>query len=182
MKTLVKWTVTDYHSLIETGILGNRQVELLQGELVEMPPEGPIHSYITEGSVHYLRSLLQGLAVVREAHPITLSDSEPQPDIAIVQPPRQRYRQRHPYPQDIFWLIEISQSTLEYDLNDKKKTYALAGIPEYWVVNVRAHHIHIFRHPQSDDYLESLVISQGTIVSQAFSTIEVSIDRFWADI
>jgi len=108
MKTLVKWTVADYHRLIETGIFSNRRVELLQGEVVEMPPEEPIHSYVTEGGVHYLRSLLQGLAVVREAHPITLADSEPQPDVAIVQPPRQRYLQHHPYPQDIFWLILIN--------------------------------------------------------------------------
>ncbi|MEQ8756461.1 MAG: Uma2 family endonuclease [Coleofasciculus sp. G1-WW12-02] len=182
MTTLVKWTVADYHRLIETGILSNRRVELLQGELVEMPPEGPIHSYVTEGGVHYLRSLLQGLAVVREAHPITLADSEPQPDVAIVQPPRQRYLQHHPYPQDIFWLIEISQSTLDYDLNDKRKTYALADIPEYWVVNLKAHQVHVFRQPQQGEYLETFVITQGTIFPLAFPTIEVSINRFFTDI
>jgi len=182
MKTLVKWTVSDYHRLIETGILSNRQVELLQGELVEMPPEGPIHSYVTEGGVHYLRSLFQGLAVVREAHPITLADSEPQPDVAIVQPPRQRYLQHHPYPQDFFLLIEISKSTLDYDLNDKRKTYALAGIPEYWVVNLKANQIHVFRHPQEADYVETLIITQGTIFPFAFPTIEVSINRFFTDV
>jgi len=182
MKTLVKWTVTDYHRLIETGILNHRRVELLQGEVVEMPPEGPIHSYVTEGGVHYLRSLLQELALVREAHPITFANSEPQPDVAIVQPPRQRYLQHHPYPQDIFWLIEISQSTLDYDLNDKRKTYALAGIPDYWVVNLKANQIHVFRQPHDADYLKSLVINQGIISPQAFPTIEVSINQFFADL
>lgn len=182
MTTLVKWTVADYHRLIETGILNHRRVELLQGEVVEMPPEEPIHSYATEGGVHYLRSLLRGLAVVREAHPITLADSEPQPDVAIVQPSRQRYLQHHPYPQDIFLLIEISQSTLDYDLNEKKTTYALADIPEYWVVNLKANQIHVFRHPQQGEYLETFVITQGTIFPLAFPTIEVSINQFFADV
>lgn len=182
MKTLVKWTVADYHRLIETGILNHRRVELLQGEVVEMPPEEPIHSYATEGGVHYLRSLLRGLAVVREAHPITLADSEPQPDVAIVQLPRQRYLQHHPYSQDIFWLIEISQSTLDYALNDKRKTYALADIPEYWVVNLKANQIHVFRHPQQGEYLETFVINQGTIFSLTFPTIEVLTNRFYIDI
>ncbi|NEP76803.1 MAG: hypothetical protein F6K39_00545 [Okeania sp. SIO3B3] len=83
MKTLLKWTVQEYHHLINTGIFVNRHVELLHGEIVEMSPESPIHTQITETSVEYLRSLLKELAYVREAHPITLSNSEPQPDIAI---------------------------------------------------------------------------------------------------
>jgi Uma2 family endonuclease len=182
MKTLAKWTVEDYHRLIDTGILDQRPVELLQGEIVEMAPEGPIHSYITEGVAQYLRWALQGLALVREAHPITLSDSEPEPDLAIVQPPRQRYSQRHPYPQDIFWLIEVSQSTLNYDFNDKKKTYAQAEIQEYWVVDFRARQVQVFRHPQGEDYSEKFVVSQENLAPLAIPNIEMSVERFWADI
>ncbi len=114
MKTLLKWTVTEYHHLINTGILVDRQTELLHGEIVEMSPESPIHTQITETTVEYLRFLLKGLAYIREAHPITLSNSEPQPDIAIVYPPRNNYRQRHPYPEDILWLIEVANTTLTY--------------------------------------------------------------------
>lgn len=179
MKTIAKWDIEDYHRLIETGILGDRHLELLQGEIWEMSPEGPLHTYVTEGLGNYLRSLLENRAVVREAHPITLSDSEPQPDLAIVQPPRQRYRERHPYPEDIFWLVETSQSTVDYDLNDKKKIYARAKIGEYWVVDVNQNRIHIFREPQGEDYQVKSIVVRGTITPQAFSNLRVSVDRFW---
>lgn len=120
MVTLLKWTVPDYHHLIEQGLLDGKKVELLDGDLVTMAPEGPLHSYTTTTVADYLRQNLHGLALVREAHPITLSQSEPEPDIAIVLAPQERYKERHPQADDIFWLIEIANSTQAYDLNDKK--------------------------------------------------------------
>jgi Uma2 family endonuclease len=179
MKTLAQWTVTDYHRLVETGVFRDRQVELLAGEIIEMAPEGPTHAYLTEGMVAYLRRLLREVAFVREAHPITLSDSEPEPDIAIVQLPRQQYRKRHPYPEDIFWLVEISQSTLDYDLNEKKQAYARAGIPEYWVVEVASKQVHRFLNPFEEDYQSQFLIEKGKITPQAFPKIEVNIDQLW---
>jgi Uma2 family endonuclease len=121
MVTLLKWTVQDYHHLIEQGLLDGKKVELLDGNLVTMPPEGPLHSYTTNTVADYLRQNLHGLALVREAHPITLSQSEPEPDIAIVLPPQGRYKEKHPQADDIFWLMEIASSTQAYDLNDKKQ-------------------------------------------------------------
>ena len=138
MKTLASWSVEDYHRMIEAGILGDRRVELLEGEIVEISPEGPTHAFYGEEIADYLRSCLGEKALVREARPITLSDSEPEPDIAVIKPPRIRYRDRHPGPNDIFLLIEIFQSTQAYDLGDKQKTYAAAGIQEYWVVDLKA--------------------------------------------
>lgn len=181
MKTLVKWTVEDYHRLIETGLLGSRNIELLQGELIEMPPEGPFHSYITEGIADYFRGTLQGKALVREAHPITLSNSEPQPDLAIVQLPRNLYRQRHPYPEDIFWLIEISQSTLAYDLAEKKQTYAQAGIPEYWVLDIKKQQVYVFRNPNENDYTLKFVVTEGSLSSLAFPELEISVNLLLGD-
>lgn len=180
MKTLAKWTVADYHRLIEMGIFRDRSVELLAGDIVKMAPEGAIHAFVTEGGSQYLRSLFSGMAVVREAHPITLSDSEPQPDIAIVKPPRSRYRDRHPYPEDVFWLIEISQSTLDYDLKEKKISYAQGKIPEYWVVDVQDRQIHVFRQPEGNDYQVKLMVNEGTITPLAFPEIKVLWQGFWA--
>ncbi|MGL5032870.1 MAG: Uma2 family endonuclease, partial [Microcystaceae cyanobacterium] len=87
MKTLAKWTLQDYHSMIETGILNNRRVELLGGEIVEMNPESPIHYSTARGGAKYLEKLLLNQAEVRFNGPITLLDSEPEPDIAIVRLP-----------------------------------------------------------------------------------------------
>ncbi|NEP05220.1 MAG: Uma2 family endonuclease [Okeania sp. SIO2G4] len=181
MKTLFKWTIKEYHHLINTGIFVNRRVELLHGEIVEMSPESPIHTQITETSVEYLRSLLKDLAYVREAHPITLSNSEPQPDIAIAHPPRNNYYQRHPYPEDIFLLIEIANTTLGYDLGEKKQAYAKAKILEYWVVDVENRQIYVFRHPQADNYGSEIIFRQGKINPLAFPDISVSVSSFFAE-
>ena len=137
MYTIAKWTVKDYHKMIESGILSDRNVELILGGIVEMSPEGPLHHFINLRVADYLRSLLGQQAVVSEAHPITLADSEPEPDIAIVRSPNTLYINHHPYPEDIYWLIEISDSTLTKDLGIKKKAYARASIAEYLVINIQ---------------------------------------------
>lgn len=84
--TTAKWTLKEYHSMIDAGILSGRKVELLRGEIVEMAPEGEPHAYSSDEAGEYLASLLGERATIREAKPITLrDDSEPEPDIAIVQ-------------------------------------------------------------------------------------------------
>lgn len=180
MKTLAKWTVQDYHRLIDSGFLDQRRVELIAGEIIEMPLEGPLHAFVTEGFAKYLQTLLQELALVREAHPITLTDSEPEPDLAICKLPRQQYKTRHPQASEIFWLIEISQSTLDYDLSEKKQVYAKAGIQEYWVVDVNKLQVYVFRQPFGHDYQASSVISKGYITPFAFPNIQVSVEKFWS--
>ena len=101
-----KWTLEDYHRMIESGVLDNKQVELLRGEIVEMAPEGEPHAYSISESGEYLMTLLGGLAKVRYGHPITLPDnSEPEPDIAVVQRLGRAYLTHHPYPENIFWII-----------------------------------------------------------------------------
>jgi Uma2 family endonuclease len=185
MKTLAKWTVDDYHRMIEAGILENRRVELLEGEILEMTPEGPLHKYYEEKLADYLRSCLLNQALVREAAPIILKNSqqensEPEPDISIVKLPRENYRDRHPGVDDIFWVIEVSDSTLTKDLDIKRKTYAAAGIQEYWIIDVKNRQLIIFHSPQDGDYLFRQDISQGNIQPLAFHNINVSVDRLFA--
>jgi Uma2 family endonuclease len=176
MKTL-KWTIQDYHRLIATGILCDRHVEFLEGDIVQVSPEGPLHAFITTSIAEYFRSLLQGIAHIREAHPITLSNSEPQTDIAIVRLPASLYRDRHPLPADIFWLIEVSQSTLNYDLEDKKRVYARDGIQEYWIIQLDESQIRVFRSPNNGDYSTAEIISSGAIAPSAFPNIKIELER-----
>ena len=152
MVTLLKWTVRDYHQLIDRGLLAGKNVELLDGNIVTMPPEGPLHSYSTSTSADYLRQKLKGLALIQEAHPITLSQSEPEPDIAIVVPPQKCYKERHPQADDIFWLMEIANSTQTYDIKEKKQIYAQESISKYWVADIVNRQLFIFREPQNGDY------------------------------
>jgi len=81
-----KWTLDQYHQMIDAGILAGHHVELLNGEIVEMPPEGELHAHLSSEAADYIRELLRGKVKVREIKPITLpNNSEPEPDIAIVQ-------------------------------------------------------------------------------------------------
>ncbi len=179
MTTLVKWSVTDYHRMIAAGILCDRRVELLAGDIIQMSPEGPLHASRIRKIANYLRSLLNGLALVSEAHPITLEQSEPEPDIAIVRLPESRYDERHPGSEDIFWLIEVADTTLVVDLNKKKQVYAVSAINEYWVMNVKANTLTVFRQPMGDDYSLKFQMSQGELIPLAFPEITVSVDRLF---
>ena len=177
MKTLAKWSVEDYHRMIEAGILRDRWVELLVGEIVEMSPETPLHYNTAKRGANYLAALLTGKADIRFNGPITLADSEPEPDIAIVRLPDSAYNDRHPAPQDIFWIVEVANTSLKKDLELKAAIYAAAAIQEYWILDLSARRIIVFRHPQAGQYTEEQSLASGTITPLAFSDISVSVNR-----
>ncbi len=179
--TIAKWTIDQYHELVATGILDDRRVELLAGDIIEMPPEGMPHAFYCDRTVGYLRELFKTRAKVREAHPITLpNDSEPEPDVAIVRPPDTQYLAHHPYPEDIFWLIEYADSTLAKDLNTKQQIYAQAGIGEYWVVNLTASELIVFRGAGHDGYETETKLNSGSIAPLSFPDIEVEVRRLFS--
>jgi Uma2 family endonuclease len=179
MDTLAKaqWSVEAYHQMIEAGSLGDRSVELIGGEIVTMSPEGPIHRFINHRASQYLRLLLGEHAEVIEAHPITLADSEPEPDIAVVRSPDTLYVNRHPSPEDIYWLIEIADTTLAKDLGIKKQVYARAGISEYWIVDIPSQTLKIFQNPESDSYQLEREYTEGVISPLAFPALKISVLR-----
>ncbi|VXD25534.1 Uma2 family endonuclease [Planktothrix paucivesiculata] len=177
MKTLAKWSVEDYHQMIDAGILCDRKVEVLAGEIVEMSPESPIHYNKTKRGVEYLATLLTGKADIRFNGPISLSDSELEPDIAIVQPPESRYDHHHPYAEDIFWIIEVAKSSLKKDLELKLSISAQAEIQEYWVLDLSQKQLIIFRNPENNTYLSQKIIDQGNIIPLAFPDMEISVER-----
>lgn len=177
--TTVKWTIKDYHQIIATGILAERQVELINGEIVEMSPEGEYHAYSSDEAGEYLIYLLGEKAKVRQSKPITIpeTNSEPEPDIAIVQRLGKDYREHHPYPENIFWVIEYSHSSLTKDLEVKTKIYASAGIPEYWIINLQTMELIIFRVPTYKGYQHQEIVNNGEIRSLAFPDIAISVKR-----
>lgn len=177
MRTLAKWSVNEYHELIKKGLLDHKKVELLNGELIEMAPESPIHSYIMQHGNHYLHNILSTRAIIREGHPITLTNSEPEPDLAIIKLPESKYRTRHPNANDILWLIEVSNSTLAYDLGDKKDVYQQEGIQEYWVIDVQNQRLHIFKDLVDGQYSSSNIYVDGIVTADAFSDVEISVAK-----
>lgn len=179
--TLAKWTLEDYHRMVASGMLDDRPVELLRGEIVEMSPERMTHAYLMTEAGEYLSRLLEGQAVVRPAHPITLPgyDSEPEPDIAVARPLGREYLDHHPYPGDIFWLIEFSDSSLAKDLDEKRRLYAQAQVPEYWVVDLQQSQLVVFRNPDGTDYRYRRIMTAagGELTPLAFPELRCSVRR-----
>ena len=175
--SLAKWSIDDYHQMIQTGILDDRRVELFNGEIVEMSPEGEPHAYYRTEAKDYLKSLLGDRIKIRDAAPITLPNtaSELEPDIAIVQPLGREYLQHHPYPENIFWVIEFSDSSLAKDLNPKAKVYAEAGLAEYWVINLRSMELIVMREPVEGKYRDRITLTSGTISPLAFPDVLISV-------
>lgn len=165
--------------MIAAGILAGRHVELLDGEIVEMAPEGESHAYSSDEAGEYLIYLLGDRAKVRQGKPITLAqnNSEPEPDIAVVHRLGRDYREHHPYPENIFWLIEYSNSSLNKDLEVKTKIYVAAGIPEYWVINLQTRQLIVLQSPTDKGYQSKDTLTQGDINPLAFPDLDVSIER-----
>ncbi|MDJ0689541.1 MAG: Uma2 family endonuclease [Xenococcaceae cyanobacterium MO_188.B32] len=177
MKTVFKWSLLDWHRLVNSGVLADKSVELLEGEIIEMSPEGVEHSYTNHTVVEYLRELLTASVVVRQALPVTLNNSEPQPDIAVVRLPSTKYATHHPYAEDIYWLVEISKTTLSKDLNEKQKIYSQNGIGEYWVIDLSEKKVWVFTQPQENGYATSVELTTGIINPVAFPNVAIAVER-----
>ncbi|NEO86397.1 MAG: Uma2 family endonuclease [Spirulina sp. SIO3F2] len=170
------WTIERYHQAIDAGLFVDESLELLRGELIVMPPEREPHAYANIEIGDVLRGLLGQRAKVREAHPITLpNNSEPIPDLAIVQPLGKVYRSRHPGPEDVYWLIEIANTSLSQDLTLKAEIYAEAGIEEYWVVDFNTPELVVMHQPQGREYTSIGRYRSGAISPLVFPELQISV-------
>jgi Uma2 family endonuclease len=134
--------------MIRTGILTDDDpVELLEGWLVPKMPRNPSHR-VTTG---LLRKVLEGKTppgwYVDTQEPITLADSEPEPDVVVVRGETRKYLDRHPGPPDLGLVIEVADTTLQRDRTSKLRLYALASIGVYWIVNLTERRIEVYTQP-----------------------------------
>ena len=173
-------TVDDYHRMAEAGILGeDDRVELLNGQIVQMTPIGPDHAGDVGALTALLSQVVGSRAIVWVQNPVVLdSDSEPQPDVVLLRPRPDFYRRSHPRPADIFLLIEVSDSSVDYDRDIKIPLYARAGIPEVWLVDINAERIEIYRDPVGDGYRTTWLAARGDTVSPLLPEgIAISVDE-----
>ena len=175
--TTYKWSLEEWHELVNSGLLEGKPVEFLEGEIIEVSPEGIEHSYTNRSIVKYLRRLLDRQAEIIQGQPITLDNSEPEPDVAVVRLPETIYRQHHPYPEDIYWLIEISNRSLKQDLEPKIVTYARNGIPEYWVIDLVSKKLIVHTQVQENKYSQVNEYQTGTVSPMAFPEIAIALDQ-----
>lgn len=175
-----RWTIDEYHQIIALGIITpDTPIELINGQIIEMVPQQPLHAATTDEGGEYLKALFSGKAKVRVQLPVTwLPDSEPEPDFAIVKIDANRYRHRHPDPNDIYLLIEVADSTLQKDRQYKSKLYAQAGIPEYWVINLKQNQVIVYRQLQDSTYqTETILEASDKVQLLAFPDVIVDLKQ-----
>jgi Uma2 family endonuclease len=140
--------------MIEVGIFTeDDRVELINGEIITMSPIGPLHSGKVIRISNVIMAKLLGKAIVSVQNPSTISNfSELEPDITILKISDDFYESNHPTPTDIFHIIEVANSSLEYDQNVKLPLYAKAGIPSYLIVDVNKKIIEVYSNPEDEMY------------------------------
>jgi Uma2 family endonuclease len=142
-----RWTRAEYDRMVEVGLLGeDDRVELIDGEILTMTPQDSLHSTAITLAHDALRVAFAGIGHVRGQCPIALDDmSEPEPDLAVVAGAVRDYT--HEHPAAALLLVEVALTTLSYARRRKASLYARAGIPEYWVINLRERCLEVYRSP-----------------------------------
>jgi len=158
-------TVDDYYRMAEAGVLSpDDRTELIEGEIIDMPPIGSVHAEVVRLLTRHLSRAVGESGVVSAQLPVRLSlRSEPQPDIALLKPKPTGYRYAHPSANDVLLLIEVSDTTLRYDLGRKARLYANHAVEEYWVVDLAANRVWRHRKPSRTRYIERTEISRGEL-------------------
>ena len=167
----------EYERLVELGLFDDERVELLQGAIVEMSPQGSAHAFVSAAFFKVFAPLLLAERVELRSHsPLALSgDSAPEPDVALV-PPGSR---PDAHPTTAFLVVEVADSSLRKDRGVKASLYAAAAIPEYWLVNLRDSVVEVHTEPHGDRYLRVTPYRTGdTIRVVALADVVVDVADF----
>ncbi len=157
------WTAEEFYEAAAAGEFDDPgRLELIQGRIIEKMPTGPLHTTVSYDIAERLRAAAGLDFLVREERVIHLAfDGEPTPDIALVRGKSSDYRKNHPTPGNVALLVEVSVSSVEYDLGEKALMYAKAGIGDYWVVIPEAQEVVVHRQPSPQGY-QSVTRLAGT--------------------
>ena len=150
------WTTEEFYRAAELGEFQDPdRLEIIHGRIIEIMPAGPLHATLSFDVAEQLRDALRSRFLIREERPIHLAfDSEPIPDIALVRGKSSDYRQEHPTPQEVALIVEVANTSSDYDLGGKSVLYAQAGIMDYWVVLVNELVVIRHREPSPEGYRE----------------------------
>lgn len=176
------WSISDYHQMIEAGILTtNDPVELLEGRIIRMSPQRPFHASCVQRSNNYFYEVLRDKAYIRVQLPVTLGhDSEPEPDIAVVRLDADEYAYRHPDAKDIYLLIEVADTTLGNDRKQKSCIYAKNSVLEYWILDLPKRRVLVFRRPENEVYQEEFILTSEEIIAPlAFPDIKIALESLF---
>ncbi len=175
-----RFTVHDYYAMAEAGILheGDR-VELIEGEIIEMSPINAPHAGQVNRLNRLFSSRLGERVLLGVQNPVRLSEySEPQPDVAWLRPRDDFFTHSHPTAEEVLLLVEVSDSTVDYDREVKAPLYARSGMSEMWLVNLPAGQLEVYRDPGPQGYKTRLVLKSGeTVAPLAFPDVTFRVDE-----
>ena len=179
-----RFTVAEYYALADIGIISeNDRIELLDGDLIVMPPIGDWHAASVNRFTNSLPLLLQGRAIVCVQNPMRLDDnSEPQPDIMLLRWRDDFYGGGHPGPANVLLLIEIADTSVDYDRSAKLPAYARAGISEVWIATRQDSRIEAYTEPAEGEYSNVRYAGPGeSIAPQAFPEMVLEVGSLIAE-
>ncbi len=177
-----RFSLEDYEQMIEFGILEeNDRVELIRGEIVEKMTIGEPHAACVKRLNQLFSGILGTQVIVGVQDPVVVVESRPEPDITLLVPRDDFYANATPKPSDILLLIEVADTSLEYDRTEKLSLYAEAGIREYWIANLNNDCVEVYRNPQPNGtYADARVLNLGEILDiAALPGVLVAVDHLF---
>ena len=174
------FNVDEYIDMVRAGVLQKEdRVELIDGKIIIMAPIGIYHEFATDWFTMLLANALFGRAIVRVQGSIRLHNfSAPEPDVAVLR--LRSFDDIRPYfPDDIYFVIEVADSSLPYDSGPKLARYAAAGIPEVWIANLRVREVTVYADPSGSEYASVSAYRAGDSISpRAFPDVALAVDEF----
>ena len=178
VQTQHRFNVKEYYRMAETGVLRpDARVELLDGRIIDMSPIGSSHAGMVKRFIRIFNKFANERWAISAQDPLRMDDhSEPEPDFMLLKPSPDDYTSRHPEPEDVFLLIEVSEASLDYDREEKIPAYGRAGILECWIVNLRDQSLEVYREPHFTGYGSKTILRAGDkVFPQAFPDVIVSV-------
>lgn len=159
------WTRREYDGMVEAGVLGPEdRVELIEGEILNMSPQNSPHATGILLVLSSLNAAFPSGACIRCQLPLAiLDDSEPEPDVAVVAGTIRDYRDHHPT--TALLVVEVPDTSLDFDRETKGRLYARAGVPEYWLLNLNDAVLEVYRQPRDQHYAERIVLDRQAAIS-----------------
>jgi Uma2 family endonuclease len=160
-----RMTVDEYERLANAAVLDDERVELIDGYLVRKRTVNPPHAWTVAVGHAQLGRLLPPGWFIREEKPVRIPQfDEPEPDLSLIRGQLDDYRDRHPEPEDIALLVEVSDSTLPRDRGEKRAAYARGRIPVYWIINLVDRQVEVYSRPGARGYRSSRVYKPGQTI------------------
>lgn len=172
------FTVDEYYGMARTGVLHeDDRVELIEGEVITMGAIGSHHAGCVKRLIRLFAAFPDGLLTLSVQDPVRLDEySEPEPDVMLLRPRPDFYAGNHPQPPDVLLLVEVADTTLAWDRRRKVPLYAVAGVPEVWLVNLVDDVVELFWDPAPEGYRCTRVARAGESISpQALPAVSVAV-------